>query len=47
MTYHIRVYCEEDVQYYRTTQTTLDETWIPTGHEAHTIRDYVVEKETE
>lgn len=43
MTYHVRVYCEEDAQYYRTTQTTLDETWVPTGHEAHIIRDFVIE----
>ena len=45
MTYNVRVYCEEDAQYYRITQTTVDETWIPTGHESHTIRDFVIEKE--
>lgn len=45
MTYYVRVYCEQDGQYYRTTQTTVDETWIPTGHEAHTIRDFVIERQ--
>ena len=45
MTYNVRVYCEEDAQYYRTTQTTLDETWITTVHEVHTIKDFVKEKE--
>lgn len=47
MTYHIRVYCEEDSQYYRTTQTTIDESWVPSGHESHTIRDFVIEHEIE
>lgn len=45
MTYNIRVYCEEDAQYYRTTQTIIDENWISAGHESHTIRDFVIEKE--
>lgn len=45
MTYHIRVHCKEDDIYLRTTQTTLDENWIPTGHEGHELTDFVVEKE--
>lgn len=45
MTYHVRVYCEEDTEYYRTTQTTIDENWVPAGHESHTVRDFVIERE--
>jgi len=43
MTYHVRVYCVEDDQYYRATQTTLDENLVPTGHESHIIKDFVIE----
>lgn len=40
MIYKVRVYCEEDAQYYYTNQTVLDENWIP--HSGHTFRDFTI-----
>lgn len=43
--YYVRVWCEEDEEYKRDVQTdTIDDSWTPDGCEAHTIRDFVVEK---
>ena len=43
MSYKVRVYCEDEATYKRTTQETVDESWVPSGCESHTIRDFVVE----
>jgi len=45
--YDVRVYCEDEHEFKRTTQTTLDDNWVPDGCEAHTIRDFVIEDERE
>ena len=43
--YYVRVYCEDEDEYKRIDQDdTIDENWIPTGCENHTIRDFVIEK---
>lgn len=44
VTYHVRVYCEDEAVYKTTTQTTLDNTWVPGSCGSHTIRDFVIEK---
>ena len=45
MNYYVRVYCEDCQEYKRTVQTTLDSNWVPSGCEAHTIKDFVVSNE--
>jgi len=45
VTYKVRVYCETE-GYKRQDQTTIDESWIPTGCESHVVRDFVIEEET-
>ena len=44
MEYDVRVYCEDCEEKKRSTETTDNDTWIPSGCETHTIRDFVVEK---
>lgn len=42
--YDVRIYCEDEETYKRTTQTdTIDETWKPSGCSSHTTRDFVIE----
>jgi len=45
MGYHVRVYCEEDEEYKRTEQETIDESWIPSGCESYHLIDFVIEFE--
>lgn len=42
-TYHVRKYGETCEEYKRTTQETIDDTWVPGGCEEHTLRDFVIE----
>ena len=43
--YHVRVWCEDDQEYKKTVQIdTIDDAWVPDGCDAHTIRDFVIEK---
>jgi len=54
-TYHVRVVCETEAagvdepgygegwHYCRTTQTTLDDTWVCPTHTGATNRDFVIE----
>ena len=44
VSYDVRVYCETETTYKESNQTTLDENWIPSGCESHTIRDFVIER---
>ena len=45
MGYHIRVYCEDCEEYKRVEQETINEDWIPSGCETHSLNDFVIEFE--
>jgi hypothetical protein len=45
-TYKVRVWCEDCEEYKReSAQDPLDDSWVPSGCESHTIRDFVIEEE--
>ena len=46
-TYYVRIYCNNCLEYKRTTQTTLDDSWKPTGCSSHTVKDFVIEYKEE
>lgn len=43
-TYHVRIYCEDGSEYYRTTQTTIDESVACATHPTGSKRDFVIEE---